>query len=247
MADTAMSTQQAGWYADPWGQAAQRWWDGQQWTPHVNGRAAAGPAAPLLAAPGTATPESAPSPPGPSGPWTTGPDGHVRTTAATAGSGPAGPIWYPGFGPQPRPAPPTNPLIKVLTLGGAALVALGSILTWAHVSAGLIEHSVSGLDGDGVLTLPGALLFGGLAASSLLTSWSTGRMVAALVVAALVGLVAAIDIADISSRVSDVDTLGVDVDVSIGIGLWLVLAGALSGIGGCIMALAAPKSPRIAG
>jgi hypothetical protein len=72
-------------------------------------------------------------------------------------------------------------------------------------------------------------------------------MVAALVVAALVGLVAAIDIADISSRVSDVDTLGVDVDVSIGIGLWLVLAGALSGIGGCIMALAAPKSPRIAG
>lgn len=25
----------AGWYADPQGQAAQRWWDGVRWTEHV--------------------------------------------------------------------------------------------------------------------------------------------------------------------------------------------------------------------
>jgi hypothetical protein len=88
----------------------------------------------------------------------------------------------------------------VLPLGGAALVALGSILTWARVSPGFIDFSRSGLDGDEVLTLPGALVFGGLAASSLVTSWSTGRMVGALVVAVLVGLVAAFNIADLSSR-----------------------------------------------
>ncbi len=27
----------AGWYGDPWGQAAQRWWDGAQWTTHLQG------------------------------------------------------------------------------------------------------------------------------------------------------------------------------------------------------------------
>jgi hypothetical protein len=25
----------AGWYPDPWGKAAQRWWDGRQWTGHT--------------------------------------------------------------------------------------------------------------------------------------------------------------------------------------------------------------------
>jgi hypothetical protein len=98
-----------------------------------------------------------------------------------------------------------------------------------------------------VLTLPGALVFGGLAASSLVTSWSTGRMVGALVVAVLVGLVAAFNIADLSSRFSDVDPAVLDIEVSIGIGLWLVLAGGLTGTAGCVIALAAPKAPRTAG
>lgn len=26
----------AGWYQDPWGQAAQRWWDGTKWTTHLH-------------------------------------------------------------------------------------------------------------------------------------------------------------------------------------------------------------------
>lgn len=31
----AAPQQPAGWYPDPWGQAAQRWWDGSQWTGHT--------------------------------------------------------------------------------------------------------------------------------------------------------------------------------------------------------------------
>ncbi len=27
---------QAGWYADPYGQAQQRYWDGNAWTEHVS-------------------------------------------------------------------------------------------------------------------------------------------------------------------------------------------------------------------
>ncbi|MBA2552406.1 MAG: DUF2510 domain-containing protein, partial [Geodermatophilaceae bacterium] len=30
-----MSQPQPGWYADPSGAAAQRWWDGNQWTDHT--------------------------------------------------------------------------------------------------------------------------------------------------------------------------------------------------------------------
>ena len=35
------------------------------------------------------------------------------------------------------------------------------------------------MGGDGVLTLPGALVLGGLAAAALLTTWSKGRMIGA--------------------------------------------------------------------
>ena len=70
-------------------------------------------------------------------------------------------------------------MVKLLALGGAALVALGSFLTWTSVDAGIVEVSKSGMGGDGVLTQPGALVFGGLAASALLTTWSKGRMIGA--------------------------------------------------------------------
>jgi hypothetical protein len=31
-----MAANQPGWYNDPWGLAAVRWWDGYQWTPHTS-------------------------------------------------------------------------------------------------------------------------------------------------------------------------------------------------------------------
>lgn len=31
-----------GWYPDPWGQAGQRWWDGNQWTQQTQGGAVGG-------------------------------------------------------------------------------------------------------------------------------------------------------------------------------------------------------------
>ena len=44
---------QAGWYADPSGEHAQRWWDGTGWTRHVSGAASAPrPAQSTLEAPG---------------------------------------------------------------------------------------------------------------------------------------------------------------------------------------------------
>lgn len=68
-------------------------------------------------------------------------------------------------------------------------------------------------------------------------------MIGALVIAALVGLVAVIDIVDVSSRFSDLEGL----EVSVGIGLWLVLLGALAGVAGAVIALATPKTSAPAG
>jgi hypothetical protein len=36
-AQAAHPAQPANWYPDPWGQAAMRYWDGGQWTPHTSG------------------------------------------------------------------------------------------------------------------------------------------------------------------------------------------------------------------
>ncbi len=49
-----------GWYPDPWGGQGLRWWDGSNWTEHVQGQPPAGYApgvsvrgGPLVTAPGT--------------------------------------------------------------------------------------------------------------------------------------------------------------------------------------------------
>jgi hypothetical protein len=217
-----MSTvQQAGWYPDPWGQAAQRWWDGQQWTSHVEGAVVTGTTTQAQQAPWQAQGAQGVQA---QGSWTSGPGGLPLTGT-------------PGYGAALTAQAPANPLVKVLALGGAALAAIGSFLPWATVSGGFVDISKNGMDGDGVITLVGALIFGGLAAWSLLGSWSKGRMIGALVVAVLVTLIAVIDIADVASRFSDIDTEALGLDVSIGIGLWIVLLGGLVGVAGCVMAL----------
>lgn len=229
--------QQAGWYPDPWGQAGQRWWDGQQWTSNVDGAAPAGAVAsggPGIAAPGAPIPGGAQTSPAPPGPWATG----AGAGAAWQGAGPAG---FAPPGASTKTAAPSNPVVKAVAPIGAVLAAIGSVLEWASVDAGFTTVSKNGLDADGALTLPASLIFGGLALSALIKVWSMGRMIGALVLAALVALVAVVDIADVSSRFSDLEAQGIEVDASVGIGLWLVLLGAIVGVVGCVIALISPK------
>lgn len=105
----------------------------------------------------------------------------------------------------------------IVALIGAAVVIIGSFMTWVTVSAGPISVSAGGMEegGDGVITLIVAIA----AAAAAIFLKERARMISILVGGAVVVLVAVIDIFDI---------VGEDlVDASVGIGLWLVLVGGI--------------------
>ncbi|MDO9395756.1 MAG: DUF2510 domain-containing protein [Herbiconiux sp.] len=146
----------AGWYADPAGSPQQRWWDGVQWTDH-------------LQAPATAAPAPAPAPATPVAGY--GQPAYPAYAPAYAG-GPAAPAAFPPVAPG---TPAYGPLIWVITLlplvsflllplaladfensirsavadpygspyggfsgGGLALQALSTVLSWALYGGGVV-------------------------------------------------------------------------------------------------------------
>lgn len=125
-----------------------------------------------------------------------------------------------------------------LLVGGTAVVAVGALLPWVTVDAGLVSASKAGTDGDGVITLLLAIVVGGL----LLAKWKAGIgravLIASLVLAAIVLAIAIYDSIDIASAVDESEL--VEVRASIGIGLWLTLLGAAAMIAGAIWELRSP-------
>src|SRR3954469_15152286 len=168
--------------------------------------------------------------------------------------------------PQPAPVeapPPTaSPVAAVLAILGGLLVILGSFLTWFSVTAdasalggGSATISVTGMDGDGTITLIAGIVLlilgGGMFAMR-------GRNLTAISIIALIGgvvaaLIAIYDITTAKSTASDsvaqsiasggrvsvdqarqVLTL-VNFDISVGIGVILVaVAGIVGAIGGAL-------------
>jgi hypothetical protein len=214
--------QPAGWYADPSGRAQTRWWDGRQWTEHTNDPGAA--AAPVAVAP---PPPVAPAP------WYGGAPGYGGAAGYGAAPGYGGAPAYGAAPTMPAPGGTSASLdgarsLLWVVLAGAAVVVLGSFLPWASVTVFGAELTVDGMDGDGPLTLIGGALVGALTLAAHLQRPARWKVVTALVLAALVTLIAVIDVVDVSSRVADVEgELAVDLEASVGIGLWLVLAGSV--------------------
>lgn len=126
-----------------------------------------------------------------------------------------------------------------LVLGGAALLLIGSFLPWAKVSVALFDATVSqtigGMDDDGPITLVAAVALGVLGWFLLTKGWHKGRLIGSVCVAALVTLVAVIDLVDVN-RVAGSEA-GLGIDVSIGIGLWVVTVAAIAALAGSILAL----------
>lgn len=176
-------------------------------------------------------PDAAPPPPPPSAP-TASSLPPPPPVAAAAAPPPAAPPSAPGWPPAPGPAggPPPPPgattgfsTFQKLALAGAAVAAVGSLLPWASVSSVFGTISKSGMDGDGVITLVLAVAAGAL----VLTRKAPGVVIALM---ALIGVVAVIDIADVSRLADDTGFA----EVSVGFGLWLVAIGAVLGLVGSI-------------
>jgi hypothetical protein len=118
-----------------------------------------------------------------------------------------------------------------LVYGGAVLALIGSFLTWATVEAGGASATVSGMDGDGPITLVLAIA---TAVFWFLRKRTEARWPTFLAAAGgvLTALVAIIDIADVNRVAGD---LGDFADASVGIGLWLVLIGGVAATVGALL------------
>jgi len=200
----------AAWQADPSGRFELRYWDGTAWTDHVstNGVQQTDPVMGDPAATPAATPAPAP----------------VAAPPAVVAAPRAKVVW------------PTR--TKAVVLGGAVLLLVGSVLPWAKAEATVLGQTVSsttnGLDGDGVITLILALV-----AALVFLFVPKAKVVGGLVLVAgaLAGLVAIIDIADVSNKADDLKQLTKQSSASVGIGLWMAAVAAIVLIVGGVLCL----------
>ena len=125
------------------------------------------------------------------------------------------------------------PVGPTVTIAGAALIAVGSLLPWASVSSAFGTVSFAGTQGDGRITLVLAALIG-LGAAVLWRrpgpSWIL-RVVVGLL-AAYVIYIAWNDMSNVSEHAAEESDLVLG---SVGAGLYLVLIGGLAALGGLLI------------
>lgn len=113
-----------------------------------------------------------------------------------------------------------------MVLGGGAALAIGSFLPWASA----FGQSVTGMDADdGVITLVLGLVLVALGYMMAMRETQRWMVIAALVVGLIAVVVALIDLFDV---------LGTEA-VSVGIGLWIVVLGAIVAAAGAAMRMRA--------
>lgn len=116
---------------------------------------------------------------------------------------------------------------KWITAFGSIMVILGSALPWATVEIFLLgQQAVSGLQGDGVITLLLGIVVLILALAAQAESGKTPPIVASLL-ALVAGVIGLIDLTNVE-RASQ----GILGSVSIGVGLYLVVIGAFVAVVG---------------
>lgn len=107
----------------------------------------------------------------------------------------------------PAPSAIRHPLV-IVAFALAALVVIGAFLPWASV----LDLSVNGIDADGKLTLSLAIVGGGALLAGRGRKWG---LVVMVIAAALVTLIAFVDLDDVEGLA---DQVGI---VETGFGLWL--------------------------
>lgn len=110
-------------------------------------------------------------------------------------------------------------------LGGAGALALGSFLPWAKAG----PFSVSGTDGDGVLTLVLAVIVAIVAWPTIRTSIGRARSITTAIATALALIICIYDIANVSSTGNEF------IEPQVGIGLWMAAGGGAAIVVGLII------------
>jgi hypothetical protein len=119
-------------------------------------------------------------------------------------------------------------------LGGAALIAIGSVGPWATSPLA----SASGTSGDGVFTLIGALLIAGAA----LFTQGRGLLVILIVIVGAIGIY---DFIHEHDKLRSVTLDGVQID-HVGWGLYVVVIGSVIALGGLVKRATEPaQTPNV--
>lgn len=118
---------------------------------------------------------------------------------------------------------------------GAVVIAVGSIGTWATVSAGILSRSISGTDGDGTITLVLAFVILLMALVTAKPAPSGGLLAVSILAAIAAGAIAAYDATNVSDKVASVEASSSLVSASVGWGLYAVIGGAVIGVVASIM------------
>jgi hypothetical protein len=121
-----------------------------------------------------------------------------------------------------------------LGLGGAGLVALGSLLPWATVDTVTFgTRTKYGIEGDGVFTLIGGAVF---AVFFLLHHALWQRVVATLIALGLLW-VAVVDFSGVHNNAekAEAEAVSAGLTASVGVGLWMVLVGSVGMVAGVLL------------
>ena len=128
---------------------------------------------------------------------------------------------------------------------GAALLIIGSFMTWVSVDVGFAQFSSTGADTtEGKLTiLAGAVLM--LLVLTVARDGSLGRIsrLSALVAAVFGGVVLLMEYLDVQERIAEA---GDQATATIGAGVWVTSVGAILGIAAAGWALMARANGRVA-
>lgn len=142
-----------------------------------------------------------------------------------------------------RPRPKVA-IAAVVVLGGGALMTLGSFLTWLDFDQLSFNGFTTGLDSftnvNGVFFLVSGLIVvgcggGQLAANKILALGIVG--IATSAIGLLIGLKV---LGDVTDLVDLFTALGAD--AATGVGLYVVIAGAIAALGGSIATVAKPRA-----
>jgi hypothetical protein len=141
-----------------------------------------------------------------------------------------------GYGyPQPAPDRLSAPVTGWLLLIAGVVGVVGSISPWAKVNF-FVDIRVSGMQGDGKLTLVCALIVGVMGLLIVLRQGRLWTSIVALVFAAITVLIALIDVGDINQLYGSGENLPHNL-ISTAYGIWLVVIAGAAGVLAAIVAM----------